>query len=46
MLYIYIMCSLKKKFINKNFNINELLEMVGPVKNDYEEGKIYLLKIK
>jgi hypothetical protein len=40
------MCSLKKKIINKNLNINELLEMVGPVKNDYEEGKIYLLKIK
>jgi hypothetical protein len=42
--YIYYALP-KKKFI-KNPNINKLLEMVGPVKNDYEEGKIIILKKK
>jgi hypothetical protein len=44
-LYVYIMrFPKKKKTFIKNPNIHELLEMVGWGKNDYEEGKIYLLK--
>jgi hypothetical protein len=46
-LYVYIMRfpkKKKKKPLLRTPNIHELLEMVGWGKNDYEEGKIYLLK--
>jgi hypothetical protein len=36
----------KEKTLLRTPNIHELLEMVGRGKNEYEEGKIYLLKKK